>query len=79
MMACRGNGDMAPLITSELGGGDGSENVPVTLPPGKYASTHRTVGWMGTRAGLCSFGEEKISYPAGIRTPDRPADIQSLY
>ena len=78
-MACRGNGGLVPLITSELGGVDGSKNVPVTLSPGKYASTHRTVGWMGTRAVLCGFGEEKISYPVRIRTPNRPAGIQSLH
>jgi hypothetical protein len=80
MMACRGNVGLAPFITSELGGVDGSKNVPVNLPPGRYASTHRTVGWMDTRVVLCGFGEEKISYPSGIRTPGLPAGTShSLY
>jgi len=31
----------------------------VALPMAENPSTHRTEGWMGPRAGLDAFGEEK--------------------
>ena len=45
-------------------------HAPAALPPGKSPDTHRTGGWVGTRARL--DGCEK-SFPTEIRFPDRPS------
>jgi hypothetical protein len=46
------------------------------LPSGKRAGTHCKGGWVGPRIGL--DGCEK-SRPTGIRSPNRPANSESLY
>jgi hypothetical protein len=45
-------------------------------PRSLYPSTHCIRGWMGPSAGLNGCGK---SHPTRIRSPDRPARIQSLY
>jgi hypothetical protein len=42
-------------------------------------STHCTGGWLGSKAGVDSYGEGKIPCPIGVQTPDRPGISKSLY
>ena len=41
----------------------GQLHTPAALSPGKNAGIHSIGDWMGPRAGLDSFGEEKILLP----------------
>ena len=49
----------------------GESHAPAALPPGKSPGTHCTGGWVGSTADLNGCGEEKISCPTGLRTPNR--------
>ena len=51
---------------------------PASLPPGQITGTLRTGGWMEPRSGLDGCGEEKISYPTGVRSPNRLIPVKSL-
>jgi len=63
-------------LTSALDGVGDQRHVPVALPPGKirYPLYRRLTG-SHSRSGRV----RKISPPTGIRSPSRPARIQSLY
>ena len=57
-----------------------------TLTPGTYPKEkklrpviHCSERYVGPRAGLEGYGEEEISSPTGVRTPDSPARSVSLY
>jgi hypothetical protein len=64
-------------MTMALEGGEGSASRPGrSVPPGKYpVQTVWEVGWI---PGPVWTGAENL-VPIGIRSPDRPARIQSLY
>ena len=49
---------------------------PRPLYPRERSGTHCIGGWVGPRAGLDGCGKSR---PTGIRSPDRPARIESLY
>ena len=53
----------------------GQHHVPAAFYPRARPGTHSTGGWVGPRAGL-DVGKSR---PTGIRSPDRPANSQSLY
>ena len=54
----------------------GQRQAPAALLPGKRPDTNSIGGWVGPKAGL--DGSEKLVL-TGIRSPDRPAHIESLY
>jgi len=63
-------------LTSALDGVGGQRHAPAALPPGKTRyQLYRRLGGPQGRSGLV----RKISPPAGIRSPDRPASSESLY
>jgi len=55
----------------------GQRHAPAALPPGKRPGTHCIGGWVGPRVGLYGCGKSRP--PSGVRSPDRPARIESLY
>jgi hypothetical protein len=63
-------------MTTALEGGEGLASRPGrSLPPGR-TGTHCAGGWVGSRAGLDTFGKSRLT---GIRSPDRSVRSQSLY
>jgi hypothetical protein len=63
-------------LTSALDGVGGQRHSPAALLPGRRPSTHCIGSWVGPRAELDRCGKSR---PNGIRSPDRPARIESLY
>jgi len=49
----------------------GQRHDPAVLPSGKRAGTHRTVGWVGSKAGLDGFGKTR-SHQDSIPGPSKP-------
>ena len=64
-------------MTTALEGVRDQRQAPAALYSRERPGTHCTGGWVGPRAGLDRCGKSRP--PAGIRSPDRPACIQSLY
>jgi hypothetical protein len=63
------------FLTSVLDGEGWSKPCPRRSSPG----THFRGGWEGPRTGLDGYGDEQISYPTEVQTPDRPARNKLLY
>jgi hypothetical protein len=51
----------------------GQLHAPADSFPGRNKVTYRLTGWMGSRADLDGFGEEKTSYTCRIYNPDLSA------
>jgi len=43
----------------------GQRHAPAALPPGNNGGTRCVGGWVGPRAGLGGYGEQKVSCPLG--------------
>ena len=56
----------------------GQPHAPTALPPGNNGGTHCIGGWMGPRAGLDGYGEQKTSCLLGLEPRDRPVRNESL-
>ena len=57
----------------------GQLHAPAALSPGKEAGMHSIAGWMGPRAGMDSFGEEKMLLPLPGFEPRTVQPIGSRY
>jgi hypothetical protein len=56
----------------------GQRHAPAALPLGNNGGTHCLEGWVGPRAGLNRWGEQKVFWPPGLEPRDRPVRSESL-
>jgi hypothetical protein len=73
MKAYWGSGDIDPILTSALDGGEWSASRPSCFTPREITpGTHWIGGWMGTRAVLDAVVKIKIPIPRRESKPRTP-------